>query len=49
MTELFGGFKPTAPAIPELERHWARAAVQRLSAMRVMSGFPDGTFRAASK
>ena len=31
--------------IPNIERHWAQSAVQRMVDERIIAGYPDGTFR----
>lgn len=36
---------PPQWAFPDLEGHWSRAYVQRLSSLGVVTGFPDGAFR----
>lgn len=36
---------PAAPDLPDLSGHWAAAHVRELVSRRLISGFPDGTYR----
>lgn len=37
--------KPAPPVFTDIAKHWAAEAVGRLAGMKVVGGYPDGTFR----
>lgn len=45
LQQLFEGHIATPNEIIELERHWAKYDLERLSSLNVINGFPDGTIR----
>ncbi len=45
MTGMLAGHEADPPAYAALEGHWAGDALNRLAALRIVQGFPDGTMR----
>ncbi len=45
MTGILAGHEAVPPAYDALEGHWAGDALNRLAALRIVQGFPDGTMR----
>jgi hypothetical protein len=45
LTAILAGHEAVPPAYRALEGHWASDALNRLAALRIVQGFPDGTMR----